>query len=240
MTEADWLASGDQRRMLDLMGGWASERKLRLLAAACCRQVWQLITNPEWRQAVEAAELYADGAAAAFERMRELAPLGGSWVNGIEGWVTQEVSYATATPAERARWDAWVGDAATAAAAHVGALKEARRGLSGWEGVWARRLRVERRAVADLLRCVFGNPFRPITAEPSWLAWNDVTVPKLAQTAYDDRLLPSGELDPARLAVLADALEEAGCDNQEMLAHLRGPGHHVRGCWVVDLLLGKS
>jgi hypothetical protein len=54
------------------------------------------------------------------------------------------------------------------------------------------------------------------------------------------RGLHSGELDHGRLAVLADALEEAGCDNQEMLTHLRGPGPHVRGCWVVDVLLGKA
>jgi hypothetical protein len=59
----------------------------------------------------------------------------------------------------------------------------------------------------------------------------------LAQTAYDDRLLPAGTRDPDRLAILADALEDAGCDNAEILSHLRGSGPHVRGCWVVDLLL---
>ena len=62
----------------------------------------------------------------------------------------------------------------------------------------------------------------------------------LAPAAYDDRTLPAGTLDPDRLAVLADALEEAGCDNDDLLSHVRGPGPHVRGCWVVDLLLGKG
>jgi hypothetical protein len=62
----------------------------------------------------------------------------------------------------------------------------------------------------------------------------------MAQTAYDERILPAGTLDPDRLAVLADALEDAGCDNADILSHLRGPGPHVRGCWVVDLLLGKG
>jgi predicted DNA-binding WGR domain protein len=62
----------------------------------------------------------------------------------------------------------------------------------------------------------------------------------LAQAAYEERIMPSGELDPARLAVLSDALEEAGCDNPDILAHLRSLGPHVRGCWVVDLLLGKE
>lgn len=62
----------------------------------------------------------------------------------------------------------------------------------------------------------------------------------LAQAAYDERRLPSGHLDPTRLAIVADALEEDGCDDGELLQHLRGPGPHVRGCWVVDLLLGKE
>ena len=62
----------------------------------------------------------------------------------------------------------------------------------------------------------------------------------LAQAAYDQRELPAGTLDPARLAVLADALEEAGCTDQTILYHLRGPGPHVGGCWAVDLLLGKE
>ena len=63
---------------------------------------------------------------------------------------------------------------------------------------------------------------------------------KLAEAAYTARSLPQGELDPARLAVLADALEDAGCTDADILGHLRGPGPHVRGCWVIDLLLGKQ
>ena len=62
----------------------------------------------------------------------------------------------------------------------------------------------------------------------------------LAQAAYDNRNLPAGTLEYARLLVLADALEEAGCDNADILNHLREPGEHVRGCWCVDLLLVKS
>jgi hypothetical protein len=62
----------------------------------------------------------------------------------------------------------------------------------------------------------------------------------MSQAIYDDRQLPRGTFDNGRLAVLADALEEAGCDNADVLAHLRDGGDHVRGCWVVDGLLGKS
>jgi hypothetical protein len=83
------------------------------------------------------------------------------------------------------------------------------------------------------LRCIFGNPFRPGALGPAWLSWNGGTVPNLAKAIYDDRrydLLP----------VLADALEEAGCGDADLLAHCRGPGQHVRGCWVLDLLLGKE
>jgi hypothetical protein len=65
-------------------------------------------------------------------------------------------------------------------------------------------------------------------------------VTPLASVAYEDRALPSGELDPARLSVLADALEDAGCTDPDLLGHLRSAGPHVRGCWVVDLILGKG
>src|SRR5262249_16792147 len=88
-----------------------------------------------------------------------------------------------------------------------------------------------------LVRCRFGHPFRPIQLDPPWVT---PAVAGLARAAYDERVLPEGDLDPARLAALADALEEAGGTNAEVLSHLRGPGPHVRGCWAVDLILGKQ
>jgi hypothetical protein len=87
--------------------------------------------------------------------------------------------------------------------------------------------------MAKTLRCFFGNPFRPVHVAPAVLAWNDATVPRIAQAIYDKRAFD-------RLPVLADALEDAGCDNADVLRHCREPGEHVRGCWVVDLLLGKQ
>ena len=86
---------------------------------------------------------------------------------------------------------------------------------------------------AALLRDIFGNPFRPVAIEHGWLTWNDGTIPKIAQAIYDDRAFD-------RLLVLADALEEAGCTNADLLNHCREPGPHVRGCWVVDLVLGRE
>src|SRR5436190_674337 len=81
-----------------------------------------------------------------------------------------------------------------------------------------------------LLRDIFGNPFRPILANPSWLT---STVVQLAEGIYADRALD-------RIPILADALQDAGCDNANILDHCRGPGPHVRGCWVVDAVLGKE
>jgi hypothetical protein len=91
-----------------------------------------------------------------------------------------------------------------------------------------------------MVREVFGNPFRPPATDPSVLNWHDDQVVNLAQAAYDNRILPAGTLDTARLAGLADALEKAGCIDGDILNHLREAGPHVRGCWVLDLLLGKE
>lgn len=95
----------------------------------------------------------------------------------------------------------------------------------------------ERAAHCGLLRDIVDNPFRPASLTPSCLT---PTVTNLATTAYNERTLPSGELDSVRLAVLADALEEAGCSSADLLSHLRSVGPHVRGCWPLDLLMGKE
>jgi hypothetical protein len=88
----------------------------------------------------------------------------------------------------------------------------------------------EQQEQTKLLRDIFGNPFRPITFNPSWLT---STVTALARQMYDSR-------DFSAMPILADALQDSGCDNAEILEHCRGPGPHVRGCWVVDKLLAKE
>jgi hypothetical protein len=93
---------------------------------------------------------------------------------------------------------------------------------------------------AALCRDIFGNPFRRVAVDPAWLASQGGTVARLARAAYDNRQLPSGLLDNAHIAVLADALEEAGCQDPQILDHLRSGRDHVRGCFVLDLLRGKS
>jgi hypothetical protein len=89
---------------------------------------------------------------------------------------------------------------------------------------------IKRRVQAELLRCIFGNPFSPVTPEPAWRTSNAVG---LAQAIYDDRAFD-------RMPILSDALEDAGCTNEGILNHCRQPGVHVRGCWVIDLILGKE
>jgi hypothetical protein len=95
----------------------------------------------------------------------------------------------------------------------------------------------EKSAQSNLVRDIFGNPFRRVTVSPFVQKWNDSVVIRLAQAAYEEQHLPAGTLDSSRLAILADALEEAGCTDADILGHLRGPGPHVRGCWPVDLCL---
>src|SRR5262249_8615865 len=88
----------------------------------------------------------------------------------------------------------------------------------------------ERRSQARILFDIFGNPFHPVALGPASLK---PTVVSLAQAIYDERAFD-------RLPILADALEDAGCNNADILNHCRQPGDHVRGCWVVDLVLGRE
>jgi hypothetical protein len=244
MTEADWGQSTKPKQMLEALraSGRATERKLRLFAVAVCRQAWPLLTDRRSRRAVEVAERVADaGGGRGALRLAEREA------------VAMLPRTSITCPSGQA------AAAAAAAAVHVKAA-EAARLASEWAGVAHGNLEFEEsgdlsraemqeraRATWDagavaLLRCVFGPVlFRPLPqVAPAVLAWDGGTVVKLAQTVYDEREQPAGTLDAARLAVLADALEEAGCTNQSITDHLRGPGPHVRGCWAVDLILGKQ
>jgi hypothetical protein len=236
MTEAEWNGCADPTLMLEWLrhSGKASERRLRLFAAACCRWVWPLMTDDRSRRAVEVTERFADGMAGEIELEASQAEAGAAVPRqnpargasrGTKSWRNAQVLHAVTTAA----W--WTASspryACTVAKATATVAKN--RGL-GW-GNWQ----------VHLLRCIFGNPFTPPPAiDPAWLAWDGSRITKMASTIYETRLLPSGHLDIARLGVLADALEEAGAADEEVLAHLRAPGPHVRGCFVVDAVLGKA
>lgn len=91
--------------------------------------------------------------------------------------------------------------------------------------------------LAALLRDLFGNPFRPVSVE---LSWRTPDVLSLARAADSELSLLDSTLEPTRLLLLADALDDAGCSDDSVLSHLRSPGPHARGCWAVDLILGKE
>jgi hypothetical protein len=220
MTEAEWLACTNPVSMWDALRGRAGGRKLRLFGAACCRRVWHLLAEERGRKTVLAAERFADGKIAP-ERLRVASQ--------VVGWVRMSAP----EPVRHAAAAAWsvTGDNIESVRVGIQAAAAAVGDSAGPEAV----------AQCDLLRDIFGPlPFRRVPADPGWLGWNGGAVLRLAQAAYEERSLPQGLLEAARLAVLADALEEAGCTRIDMLSHLRSSGPHVRGCWAVDLLLGKE
>jgi hypothetical protein len=95
-----------------------------------------------------------------------------------------------------------------------------------------RREAMERRRQGQLLREVLGNPFRPAGLDPAWLRWDGGSAVRVARAIQEERAFE-------QLPVLADALEEAGCTDADLLGHLRGPGPHVPGCWALDRILGN-
>jgi hypothetical protein len=234
MSENEWLGCTDPTPMLSCLrdSGKLSERKARLFAVACGRNVWRWMMDERSRQAVEVCEQYAEGLVGqkalkavrrkAFAASKSPVPSSSS---GYAAASEHAAIVALNVCMNTKRHDCQVMASATAGCAsslvaHV--LGDA-------------AARTENKAQCDLLRCIFGNPFHSTSSR----AWQTPTVVSLAHAADDERHLPAGTLDPIRLSVLADALEEAGCTDADMVSHLRGAGPHVRGCWVVDLILGK-
>jgi hypothetical protein len=224
MTEQEWLACTEPKKMLDFLNGNASERKLRLFAVACCRRVWHLLVHERSRRAVEVAEQFADGAATNQELEDAKS---NAWeftlhiVHEDEQFFALDQTFLNA--ADAPAWAAeWSEDylAKKCGGYPLGVVVATQRALGTREGD----------EQADLVRCVFGIPFCPAALNPTWLTPKAAA---LAQEIYDSRTFN-------RLPILAEALEDAGCDNKKILAHCRGPGPHVRGCWVVDLVLGKE
>lgn len=222
MTEAEWVTSLDPYLMLRPCRRIIryQSRKGHLFAVACCRRIWHLLADPRSRAAVETAAQFAEGVASE-DQLRAAA--GAAQAAHAEAFRAKGKVGASAEWAAEfaASPDAWFAASRASNFAYVAAGDGLQPGP-------------EHAAQSHLLRCIFGPlPFRPMTGDASWLAWNDSTIPKLAQGIYEERAFD-------RLPILADALEEAGCDNTEILSHCRGPGPHARGCWVVDLLLGKQ
>jgi hypothetical protein len=119
------------------------------------------------------------------------------------------------------------------AALHASPGDEIRASRSAWAAA-EMAMSSERAFQCNCLRDLFGPlPFRAVLLDPTWLTWHGGLLVSMAQRMYDSR-------DFSDMPVLADALEEAGCQDQDILGHCRSGGEHVRGCWVVDALLGKE
>jgi hypothetical protein len=215
MSRREWLVCTDPAAMLRLLRdrGLVTERKALLFGAACCRRLWELLPE-EGRRVVEAVERQADGPAGREEVDDACGPflavVGDASGAGFHARVA--VSYLLA-------------DARTDPAGY--ALD-----LSPWAAQACDDQAVELSVQAGIVRCLAGSPpFTPPAIRPEWLAFADGVVPGLACGIAEE-----GAFD--RMPILADALEEAGCTDAEVLGHLRGPGPHHRGCHVLDGLAG--
>jgi hypothetical protein len=237
MDERERLTCMDPELMLRFLPGKPSERKLRLFGLACCRRVWHLLPSERWERLVEVGERFVDQAASRDEfnsvwwRVSTAPPSPGGYLGELILRELIEVANGIGVADFNPRRALAVAEAAANAVAKVADER------TDAEANACPPRDAERAAQSGLLGDLFGNAFRPVALDT---AWRSSAVLGLAQAAYDDPTLPAGTLDPERLAILADALEEAGCDQAELLGHLRSNGPHVRGCWAVDLLLGRS
>ena len=224
MTEQEWLTYRNPMPMLKYLRDRASRRKLRLFGLNCCYHLRHILDHCGLK-ALDTAERYIEGLSNSdeLEAARQAAYQAFYEFDNREGRESAAscIESLCFPDDDELYLDEITGvSAAEVASRHPRHLFRAMKRLAGLNQ-------------SRILRDIIGNPFRRTENDFEWSAWNDGTVPRLAKTIYDDRRF---DLMP----ILADALEEAGCDEANMLDHCRGPGPHVRGCWVVDLLLGKE
>jgi hypothetical protein len=233
MLEEEWLGCVNSEAMLRFLRDKVSERKIRLFALACCARIDSLITDPRSRAALTFVAIHLESGlarrkgrpaavAAAEEAQKEADSRRRLRSNPYSR--AAEAAYSAASAAlATLNSDPWFAANHTSCSAAY-----AMGSFFPGDAEWGQQ--------AGLLHDIFGNPFRPVTLAP---AHRTPTVASLARAADDERLLPSGALEPHRLAVLADSLEEVEAPG-ELAAHLRGAGPHVRGCFAVDLCLNLT
>jgi len=267
MTEAEWLACTDPAPMLRSLnmrlrssgtrqGRPPDPERFRLFACECGRRLWHLLAQED-QEALRVLEAYIQTRDHKDRfRVRKVHRPAGSRASNAMWLVSRDhptnlvlrLTTWAKNLATSAVWEATAkkptsaGNAYLSAARAVGALQQAdkidqlgSKGPSDGAAIdWQLASEDELAVQANLLRDIFGNPFRPSPPlPPAVLGWNDGTVRRIAEGIYEERAFD-------RLPILADALLDAGCDNEELIAHCRSAGPHVRGCWALDLILGKS
>ena len=265
MTELEWLSGWYCRPMYQVVRKQATTRQVRLYMAACCRLLEAEFFDPRILLAVEAAECCADDPhvervanAVGFKfatsphpklpqtgRDGELARVIKGANQLLDNWrdwngvqhrdARHAIAHAAFMSLRDKPQEVFTGGAGDAAEYCTQMIVDAATLLLGGtaEGLELYGPELEsqtRRAIAGILRDIFGNPFRPVAIDSSWLT---SSVTGLAQTIYGERAFN-------HLPILADALEDAGCTNADILNHCRQPGDHARGCWALDLILGKE
>jgi hypothetical protein len=217
VTESEWLAATDPTPMLEFLRDKVSDRKLRLFVVASIRTDWHRIDSDEVRRAVHVAEQYADGLTTHSQLRDNRNLMAGLWDDLYDRSRHRGMFL-----------DTELRICALTLAATLSDQMLLRISERPHSRVHGRGLTEETQL--PCLRDIFGNPLRPVTSEPSWLT---STVRSLSDGIYQDRAFD-------RLPILADALQDAGCDNDDVLGHCRSEGPHVRGCWVIDLLTGRK
>jgi hypothetical protein len=223
MTEQEWNASSDSYAMLEAcrMFVLSRPRKARFFAVTCCRRIRHLLVDERSRTAVEVVARYAEGVATDVDLQA---------AETIAAAAHDDAFRRSGKLRASGEW------AVQFAACSQNAFFVATRAAEFAFIAVGERVSIgpEHAAQSDLIRCMFGPlPFRSIEIDPAWLTRNSGAVVKVAQKIYDEEAFD-------KMPILAEALEEASCTNLEMLAHCRQSSEHVRGCWVLDLLLGKE
>jgi hypothetical protein len=219
MTAEEWDSSSDFRAMTRALEDVRSTRKWHCFAVACVSLIWDRVPD-HLREIIKVTERFIQRKASNGERSRARLQMGGPEAQ-VRNSVEWAVYWASAAPTD-------INSSAR------GSVPYSVRQVLLTPGNGQPPLHPEPdRLLCDLLREIFPNPARTPRIEPAWLRWSDGAVRRVAETTDE-------EGDLARLPVLADALEEAGCTDEHLLGHLRGPGNHWLGCWALDLCTARK
>jgi hypothetical protein len=235
MNETDWLTSDDPQAMLEhlkrtrrIQRTSGGQRKLRLYLCASFRQLWDYLPDPRTRAVIELAEELAD------------APINAERINEVE----EAALEACLLPYQRI---IYTQESEHFSITYLPTLVHLTLAPELWRATASAARQFDQLAIGNpavaalatpavracLIREMIGNPFSPVVPDVSWLEWHDGLVWKIARTIYNEYRFED-------LPILADALEDAGCTEGDLLDHCRSGGIHARGCWAVDLLLGKG